>query len=1227
MTNEGSKDHPDNPTSNEAEVPAPPPNTDIRVPTPPRSSEAPLYPIGMGAAIDEAGLIVATPMCDGSYFNVLFSDDIGLLKEYLYIQVGKDIQVGKEYPLALLSGYTKSDRIRLTEQRQHATLFIKDGDGRKHTLMKFDIPAMEKRSAGEEAQVEQNVSLSRVSDHNPVSIYALKSLAHHRHLPQTFSHVAHECKNDPQKQLTTDLHSHFAAVPTADQLLNIAHANNKKPFYYPISILKGMNINTEQYRAAKNVYPCGTTKLTEFNAILNDTAVKALKQTGFNNSKKGIVFEDDLKKTDAARQKLNAAITQLDAAKSRLNAHFEKASTSPRRRNAILMHQDSQKRRDLEDEVQRLTLEARSAEIAFQKTNQEFLDINQLNQEDLQKFKNWLSIPATKQITFDEMEKYYDNRAPLIKNIEFFEDYLWAAAESYHKKGVKAVSLSFSDRICSPEWLAIADRVLPEIEKKYGLKMRFLVAIVRLQSREQQEQSIDKFKAVADHPAIEGVDVLASEINSTYSFYEPLYYLGKWCIDNNLKHKVIRVHAGETAYHPENVNAAVLLSNVLDMRVRVGHGIFGSTDDPNFIRYFKDQKMEDRVIIEANPDSNYALNHLDNTQNSAIRMLAETHIPVVFGSDGTGLYYTDANQLREHIDYIKFTKKVIPTDFIEALDKLAPLKNIDPLFMEKLKNINNRIESENISAYTALRELLDQYPGAKLLVKQLHSDHELNEMLKDTTAEDLMHLLKSTENLYIRDNNRAYEIDQSNYEKALTPIIKRLKAENSGIPDPEIRQKAIKEHIATRRTAFEHKVSSSAEEQKLAKAKAQREQTLKENLTSLGVTLLPTDPEKNNTISYPMGKKPIMINGGLISGSPLSDFASVQAFMEALVTSSDPSKVCFVTTGNDHGIQKMFHEVLARINNTRRVNGQKPLYDLIGLLAKQAKSSDITNQLSHAALGYDKWYDMHGFIAQQIENNPDFQLISVGGNMLSRHNIQTAYNVLIDKTDRPNEQLHLVKSIPGAAQDKAIALEAGHQKQIFAADSFQILLARLGEIGVIDNNNRQAEAEFERRKMHLEKIGATHEHIHEALLELNGDIGAVDKEDLAFYFFTVLKPLCNIFPDIKLSLDDVIDYFKKDFPNRHPVVTILKALPDAQYTELCQHFDTLGVPRSTIQKIFQTRLAAIYTPERLTPERMGTPRRSTPIGNMPEVTATTSTTPIHSDPTRENRVTTPPKKI
>lgn len=679
------------------------------------------------------------------------------------------------------------------------------------------------------------------------------------------------------------------------------------------------------------------------------------------------------------------------------------------------------------------------------KPDEEFVDLNLLTSDHKEKLLKWLSIAPGMQITFDDMEKYYDYREPFTKNIDFIADILEIAAKNFQKSGVKLASLSFSKRSCSPDWFAIIDRELPRLEREYGVTMRFLVGMTRLISEDAQRDTIEEFKRVARHPNIEGIDVFGSEINSTWAFYHVVAELAKWCEENNLSHKVMRIHAGESSYHPENVGAAMRLAKEYAIQVRIGHGLFGSSDDKELMQFYTQNALRDRVTIEMNPDSNYALNHIDTLQSYQMGALAEAGVSLVIGSDGHGLYLTDAKQL---------------ADTLSRMDLQSPVSTEEHEYTRIADLVRTTENLEILKAQNAIRRDKANFNAdlCEFIKAQLST-------LSPEDSQQAQYLIASLER---RQEEASYSGTSYNIDQLRQKWVERY-----------IRNQSMVYPAYTRRSDYDRTKSV-----KLEAEKRRRSEALINKLMNNNSEILSNEESVDALFSR---KASIMITGGFDKTEEMDvdDLLKAKYLIKNIIENSDPDHVCFVTTGTNLGLQKYIHQLL----ELEKQKGKH--FDVVGLIAKSAKPESISPVITHAVLGYDKWFDMHGYIGSILSKHSNFKVIAVGGNMLNRNIIQTCDNVR-KKARLENElagELYCINDLPGAARDKSVNLP--EEYSVNSQDIARVLWEKhdlslaASSSGPIWNSHESS----------LLAIPTS----DELYAEINGPMGAVDANDQALF--------------------------------------------------------------------------------------------------------------------------------
>jgi adenosine deaminase len=256
--------------------------------------------------------------------------------------------------------------------------------------------------------------------------------------------------------------------------------------------------------------------------------------------------------------------------------------------------------------------------------------------EDVIKLQESMHIPVDKQATFNDLERIYDYRIPITKTNAMFEPLAESAAKTYQRTGVKYAEPTFT-KMVEPEWVDRINRCMPAIEKKYGVKMRFLAGMIRFMDEPTNMHRLEKLKKLAKSPYIAGVDYIGHEINSTKEFKTQLEDIAKWAKEND-PNFIVRVHAGESSIHKDNIKDALKVAKKYGIKMRIGHGLYGV--DEETIQLFK----ETGAIVEFNMHSNLALNNIDGISQLPIARYLNKGVNVVLASDGGGIYQSDAFQ-------------------------------------------------------------------------------------------------------------------------------------------------------------------------------------------------------------------------------------------------------------------------------------------------------------------------------------------------------------------------------------------------------------------------------------------------------------------------------------------------------------------------------------------------------------------------------------------------------
>lgn len=268
-----------------------------------------------------------------------------------------------------------------------------------------------------------------------------------------------------------------------------------------------------------------------------------------------------------------------------------------------------------------------------------------------------LSISPNEQNTFKDMDGIYDCRWPFFsfkentpETEQLFKDVLFNIGRQYAESGVTYTELAITSlNPSSPHVFEWMDKYLPEIEEETGVQIRFLAGMVRSASQDRMGNNAANVLNVAKSPYVVGCDFLGHEINSTMYFEQTLRDMARNAMLYDPSF-VIRVHSGESAVHLDNtMNVFEIIEdemsklqqegNVVEFpTVRIGHSLNGVTDE------LIDKCLEHGAIIEKNYCSNLSLNNITSLDDAVIKKLIDAGVKVVLGSDGPGIYHTDAKQ-------------------------------------------------------------------------------------------------------------------------------------------------------------------------------------------------------------------------------------------------------------------------------------------------------------------------------------------------------------------------------------------------------------------------------------------------------------------------------------------------------------------------------------------------------------------------------------------------------
>jgi ADP-ribose pyrophosphatase YjhB (NUDIX family)/adenosine deaminase len=258
--------------------------------------------------------------------------------------------------------------------------------------------------------------------------------------------------------------------------------------------------------------------------------------------------------------------------------------------------------------------------------------IQELPPRALENLTRSLHVPMDHQLTYGSMQSIYRGRRPITKNQDAFIPLCERIAEDYAEMGIRYAELSLFD-ITQSKRIAAVHEHFSQIERKTGVRLRFLAAMNRHDDLEWDLDYIDRIKQLVQSPYIVGIDFMGHETNSTRAFLPQIEAVASWA-HTARPGFVIRVHAGENPAHPENVRVAAEAVAGYNVQLRIGHGLYG-VDERTLAKI-----AEVNGIVEFNLNSNFALNNIQMTDDAPLRKYLDAGIPVVLATDGYGIYCT-----------------------------------------------------------------------------------------------------------------------------------------------------------------------------------------------------------------------------------------------------------------------------------------------------------------------------------------------------------------------------------------------------------------------------------------------------------------------------------------------------------------------------------------------------------------------------------------------------------
>lgn len=414
-----------------------------------------------------------------------------------------------------------------------------------------------------------------------------------------------------------------------------------------------------------------------------------------------------------------------------------------------------------------------------------------------------------------------DNQKEDLKNITLRQDkFLWIARE-YQKQGIEYVEIADTDLVKAngPAIKLIEEihRIMPYIEKKTGVKIRFLAAMRRIPLTIIKDQiiggnylreNLNVLKAISKSPYVVGSDFIGEEINDISDLKPAIKELVEY-VNEADKDFTIRIHAGENDSLRDNVSKAIqcvkesLRTKEQFPKVRIGHGLYTEDLASEKGRQLMKNLKENNIILEFQLTSNVRLNNLSNLALHPLKIYLKNGVKCVQGTDGCGFYGVDTidEQLAlqnllglTNEDFEKM--RAVEEEIIEQrevyfkkksaeFDKFLNGRSIREALLEiekenHEKTINSNIEmriNTNIEAESVLKDKIKQLPENKIPIIIAGGSFNRRGRNTEVTEEGKKILEELLEKV---DRNKVYFIvghKLQGYEREIINISKKLHKE------------------------------------------------------------------------------------------------------------------------------------------------------------------------------------------------------------------------------------------------------------------------------------------------------------------------------------------------------------------------------------------------------------------------------------------------------------------
>ncbi len=664
-------------------------------------------------------------------------------------------------------------------------------------------------------------------------------------------------------------------------------------------------------------------------------------------------------------------------------------------------------------------------------------EMSKLAPEVMDRLKSNLSIKTDQQATFQEMERIYNFRDPFTGNTKMLPDLLERAMQRYQENGVKYAEISWG-KVLDPVFHEVLAREIPRIQaaqekaneslkpelRKPPVKVGVLAGWARHMTQEWYESQTLAFKQMVGSPVVTGVDFIGYETNSTATFLKELDVLGtlnKTRKANGVAPFTIRIHAGESVHHQENVRLALEWAKANpDSKVRIAHGIFGIDDAT--IKLAKELSDRGQLIIEINPDSNLSLNNIDRFGQLPIEKYQKAGVKFVLSSDSPGMYRTDTDQLRtalamSGIDVEAFNKmqREVEAQFLADRDGIVAQKEawikdqVDTIVAEA------KTKGETLTPEQARQKLFQRSPELVAEMKRLEDAGRVRAaaQTKDAVAKTKDAL--KAKGIVVDDQviiGRWAGDDEVRFNtETLKEVTEGRKPISITGTLPETMTETMREEY--RKMIADYALNGiNMDPRAVARIEAMKGQLAADDIRRADRELANrflTNPE-----SIPQEQRKTAQEAVDRVRYDNNARIEVEAAIRMMVRNADPAKAYFVTGGNDYGIEKIIHEEVAKRNAGKPPSQQ---LKLIATVAAKGGTPDVPDGVTHAVIVGEKYFDIPGRVAPGLVRMGGV-FVGFGGNEIDSNKIVTAVN-MNDELGGRRASVTLVSNVPGTLQEKA----------------------------------------------------------------------------------------------------------------------------------------------------------------------------------------------------------------